>query len=279
MKIKLISTFLIVVFALISCKSEFEKIRSGGDAAKMLEAADKYYAEEEWQKAQTLYELIVGSYRGQKEAEDIYFNYSYTYYYLGRYLLASYYFKNFATTFGGSTKKEEAEYMIAYSYYQLSPTFRLDQTNTEKAIESFQSFINTYTQSPRVEQCNRLIDELRLKLEEKAFEGGKLYFDLRQYQSAIQTFENLLKDFPETPNAEEVRYMSTRAAYLLAENSFVERQQERYQEAEEKAEEFLGRYKDGKFFKEVQGMLDNSKKKLNQLDNVRYQNSSARSGS
>lgn len=279
MKIKLISTLFLVVFALVSCKSEFEKIRSGGDAAKMLEAADKYYAEEEWQKAQTLYELIVGSYRGQKEAEDIYFNYSYTYYYLGRYLLASYYFKNFATTFGGSTKKEEAEYMIAYSYYQLSPTFRLDQTNTEKAIESFQSFINTYTQSPRVEQCNRLIDELRLKLEEKAFEGGKLYFDLRQYQSAIQTFENLLKDFPETPNAEEVRYMSTRAAYLLAENSFVERQQERYQEAEEKAEEFLGRYKDGKFFKEVQGMLDNSKKKLNQLDNVRYQNSSARSGS
>ncbi|MEZ5041640.1 MAG: outer membrane protein assembly factor BamD [Saprospiraceae bacterium] len=279
MKIKLISTFFIVVFALISCKSEFEKIRSGGDAAKMLEAADKYYAEEEWQKAQTLYELIVGSYRGQKEAEDIYFNYSYTYYYLGRYLLASYYFKNFATTFGGSTKKEEAEYMIAYSYYQLSPTFRLDQTNTEKAIESFQSFINTYTQSPRVEQCNRLIDELRLKLEEKAFEGGKLYFDLRQYQSAIQTFENLLKDFPETPNAEEVRYMSTRAAYLLAENSFVERQQERYQEAEEKAEEFLGRYKEGRFVKEVQGMLDNSKKKLNQLDNVRYQNSSARSGS
>lgn len=279
MKNKLIPILCLAVFSLLGCKSEFEKIRTGGDAAKMLEAADKYYEEEEWQKAQTLYELIVGSYRGKKEAEDIYFNYAYTYYNLRRYLLSSYYFKNFATTFGGSTKKEEAEYMIAYSYYQLSPSFRLDQTNTEKAIESFQSFVNTYTQSPRVEQCNRLIDEMRLKLEQKAFEGGKLYFDLRRYQSAIQTFENLLKDFPETPNAEEVRYMTTRAAFLLAENSFVERQQERYLEAEEKAVEFLARYENGKYLREVQNMLDNSKKKLKQLDNVRYQNSSARTGS
>jgi outer membrane protein assembly factor BamD len=279
MKIKLIPILCLALFAAVSCKSEFEKIRSGGDAAKMLEAADKYYEEEEWQKAQTLYELIVGSYRGKKEAEDIYYKYAYTYYYLGRYLLSSYYFKNFSTTFGGSTKKEEADYMIAYSYYQLSPTYRLDQTNTNKAIESFQNFVNTYTQSPRVEQCNRLIDEMRLKLEKKSFEGGKLYFDLRQYQSATQTFENLLKDFPETPNAVEVRYMVVRAAYLLAENSFVERQQERYQDAEEKAEEFVARYDQGKFLKEVQVMLANTKKKLKQLEDVRYQNSSARSRS
>lgn len=279
MKIKLIPILCLALFAAVSCKSEFEKIRSGGDAAKMLEAADKYYEEEEWQKAQTLYELIVGSYRGKKEAEDIYYKYAYTYYYLGRYLLSSYYFKNFSTTFGGSTKKEEADYMIAYSYYQLSPTYRLDQTNTNKAIESFQNFVNAYTQSPRVEQCNRLIDEMRLKLEKKSFEGGKLYFDLRQYQSATQTFENLLKDFPETPNAVEVRYMVVRAAFLLAENSFVERQQERYQDAEEKAEEFVARYDQGKFLKEVQNMLATTKKKLKQLEDVRYQNSSARSRS
>ncbi len=279
MKIKLIPILCLALFAAVSCKSEFEKIRSGGDAAKMLEAADKYYEAEEWQKAQTLYELIVGSYRGKKEAEDIYYKYAYTYYYLGRYLLSSYYFKNFSTTFGGSTKKEEADYMIAYSFYQLSPTYRLDQTNTEKAIESFQNFVNTYTQSPRVEQCNRLIDEMRLKLEKKSFEGGKLYFDLRQYQSATQTFENLLKDFPETPNAVEVRYMVVRAAFLLAENSFVERQQERYQDAEEKAEEFVARYDEGKLLKEVQVMLAATKKKLKQLEDVRYQNSSARSRS
>jgi outer membrane protein assembly factor BamD len=279
MKIKLIPILCLALFAAVSCKSEFEKIRSGGDAAKMLEAADKYYEAEEWQKAQTLYELIVGSYRGKKEAEDIYYKYAYTYYYLGRYLLSSYYFKNFSTTFGGSTKKEEADYMIAYSFYQLSPTYRLDQTNTDKAIESFQNFVNTYTQSPRVEQCNRLIDEMRLKLEKKSFEGGKLYFDLRQYQSATQTFENLLKDFPETPNAVEVRYMVVRAAFLLAENSFVERQQERYQDAEEKAEEFVARYDQGKFLKEVQVMLANTKKKLKQLEDVRYQNSSTRSRS
>lgn len=270
---------LLAIILLSACKSEFEKVRTSGDPEMVLQKANTYYEEEEYQKAQTLYELVIGSYRGKAEAEDIYYKYAYTYYYLRQYVLAAYYFRNFATTYGGSSKRQEAEFMAAYSNYQMSPTFRLDQTYTLKAIEEFQAFINAYPNNPRVAECNDLIDEMRAKLERKAYEEGVLYFDIRQYQSAMQSFENLLKDFPETDRADEVRYMIIRSSFLMAENSFVDKQEERYRETATMAQEFLDRYAESEHFKEVSSILNSSQKKLNQLDNVRYQEQSAGAGS
>ena len=275
-------TILFIIGSIVSisaCKSEFEKIRSSGDVQLLYKSAYKYYQEEEYQKAQTLYELIVSSYRGKKEAEDIYFKYAYTYYHLERYILASYYFKNFAQTFSTSSLREEADFMTAYSNYKLSPSFRLDQSYSDKAIEGFQLFVNTYPESERVKECNRLIDEMRLKQEEKAFDEGKLYFDLRQYQAAMHSFENLLKDFPETKNAEEVRYMIIKASYLLAQNSIVDKQEQRFKETVDKSNEFLSRSKDKELKREIRTIQKNSSKKLNQLNNVRYKNESTRAGS
>lgn len=260
-----------LLFALTACKSEFERVRTSGDPAVMLEKADTYFENEEYQKAQTLYELIISSYRGRSEAELISFNYAYTYYHLRQYILAAYYFKNFAQTFGASSYRQEADFMTAYSNYQLSPSFRLDQTYTQQAIEDFQSFVNQYPNSERVGECNRLIDEMRLKLEQKDFAAAQLYFDLQQYQAAIRSFENLLIEFPDTRRAEEVRLRTIRAAYLLAVNSFVEKQEERYREAVERAQAFLERYQNSEDRAEVQEMLKNSEDRLKQLEDDRYQ--------
>ena len=280
---RLHQAFVLFVLGLVilssSCKSEFEKIRSSGDTKVLYKEAYNYYEAEEYQKAQTLFELIISAYRGQKEAEDIYFKYAYTYYHLERYILASYYFKNFAQTFSTSSLREEADFMTAYASYKLSPTFRLDQSYTEKAIEGFQLFVNTYPESERVQQCNSLIDEMRLKQEVKAFEEGKLYFDLRQYQAATHSFENLLKDFPETRNADKVRYMIIKSYYLLAQNSIVDKQEKRYQETLDKSKEFLARAKDKELKKEIRVIQKNSSKKLKQLSNVRYKDESAGTGS
>lgn len=278
MKIRLLLIAL-VGLSVLSCRSEFEKVRLSGDVDRIYKKAIDYYGEEEYQKAQTLFELIISSYRGRKEAEDIYFKYAYTYYHLERYILAAYYFKNFSQTYSTSDLREEADFMVAYSNYLLSPSFRLDQTYTLQAIDDYQLFVNTYPDSDRVSECNRLIDEMRAKLERKAFEEGKLYFNLRHYQSSVQVFENLLKDFPETDNDEEVRYMIIRSSYDLADNSIVDKQLERFRDAQDRAARFLERFPDSGYRKEVSKILEDSQNKLNQIKDVGYQNQSARAGS
>lgn len=273
------NTVLIALVSLVlfgtACKSEFEKVRSSGDVSRIYDTALQYYENEDYQKAQTLFEIIISSYRGKQEAEDIYFKYAYTYYYLQQYILASYYFNNFSNTYATSDYRQEADFMAAYSNYQLSPSFRLDQSYTKKAIDQLQLFVNTYPNSDKVQQCNQLIDAMRAKLELKAFKAAELYFDLREYQAAIQSFENVLKDFPDSESVENIRYMIIRSAYLLAENSFVEKQFPRYREAVNLAQEFLARYDESRFRDKVQQMLDKSRDELNQLKDVRYQNESA----
>ena len=266
---------LILSTFLMGCRSEYERVRTSGEPAVILKNAQKYYEEEEYQKAQSLFELVIATYRGRKEAEDISFKYAYTYYYLKNYILASYYFKNFKQTYASSPKREEAEFMSAYSNYLLSPKFRLDQSYTNIAIDELQLFTNTFPNSPRVSQCNDLIDELRAKLETKAFEEGMLYFNLRSYTASIRVFENLLKDFPETKNTENVRYMIIQSAFLLAENSVLQRQPERYREALELSNEYIQRFSEGENIKKVKEINSTSQKKLNQLKDVRYQNESA----
>ena len=279
MKIKLIFPILLAVgfIFLSSCKSDFEKLRAGGDVDLIYKKAFEYYEDEEYLKAQNLYELIINNLRGKVEAEKVYFYYSYTHFHLNRYVLASYYFKNFTTTFPNSTYREEADFMIGYSNYQLSPSYRLDQTYSAKAIDQFQLFVNTYPTSERVAECNKLIDVMRRKMEKKAFAEGELYYDLRQYQAATTSFENLLKDFPESPDAERVRFLILKGNYLLAENSVFVKQAERYNTTLKYYKKFITKYSTSKYRKEADSIFNNSTKKLKQLENDRYQIQSSRS--
>ena len=281
MKKRCFFLLIIAVLGLSStgCKSEFEKIRASGDTDLIYKKAFELYDQEEYLRSQTLFELIIPAYRGRPELEKVYFTYAYTYYKMHKFILANYYFKNFASTFPTSEMKEEAEFMVAYSSYNLSPIYRLDQTYTEQAIDEFQDFVNAYPNSDRVKECNRLIDELRLKLEQKTLSEGQLYFDLRQYHAAMVTLENLLRDFPETRNVEEIRYRIASAAYLLAENSIYEKQEERYLAAVSAANDFLDKFSESKNFDEVESIYKNSVKKLKSLTNGRYQDQSIRAGS
>ena len=269
------SIFFVLLIA-SGCKSEFETIRTSGDPAVWLAKAGEYYEQEEYQRAQTLYELSIGPYRGKAEAEEIAYRYAYTYFYTRQYVLASYYFKNFATTYGGSPLREEADFMAAYSNYKLSPVYRLDQSYSTKAIEGFEEFANRYPNSERVSEANTLIDEMRAKMEKKDFESAKLYVDLSRFESAQRSFENVLKDYPETGRAEEIRFLMAQSQYEYARQSYVLRQFERYTKAVELTQAFLDRYETSDYRPELLEILKKSQAKLKELENVRYQSTGSR---
>lgn len=204
----------------------------------MYKAAQKYYKEKEYERALGLYDLVIQYYRGRQEAEELFFNYAYCHYYSNDYILASTYFKNYASTFGNSTNREEAEYMAAYSNYKLSPNHRLDQTYTLKAMEGFEQFINLYPYTERAEEATKLLDLMRSKLELKAYEEGMLYYKIGQFQSANTSFQNFINEFPETQKMEEVRFLMIKSSILLAEKSVIDKQKERYEEANKFVEVF-----------------------------------------
>jgi outer membrane protein assembly factor BamD len=210
-------------------------------------------------------ELILNQYRGTKQGEELFFKYAYTHFKLGNYQLAATYFTNFSTTFGFSSFTEEADYMIAYSYYKDSPSFRLDQEPSIKAIDAFQDFANKYPDSERIEECNKLIDELRAKLEEKAFAQGQLYYNMSQYQAAIASFKKMLIDFPESERAENIRFLILKAEFDYAVHSIYDKRIERYAEAKLMYNDYVAHYPHGEYIKEareIKRQIDSNVKNL-----------------
>lgn len=253
---------IILVLSFTSCKTSFEKIRVSNDPELIYTTANTYFEEGKWLKAQNLYEIVIPFYRGKQEGEKLFYNYAYTHYNLGDYILANHYFKSFSTTFYTSEYKEDARFMAAYSNYELSPNFRLDQSYSDKSIDEFQLFVNSFPNSDRVSECNNLIDELRAKKEAKAFDECSLYFNLKQYQAAITSFDNMLKDYPETRRAEEIRYIILLSHFNLSKNSIFEKKLERYNETLNLIEQFLKKYPKSEYRKEVRNLRKETEKAI-----------------
>jgi len=253
----------LVIGSLASCKTEYEKVRSSNDPVKILKAAHDNYDKGEWYTAQTLYELAIPFYRGKKEAEDLFYRFAYTHYNLNEFILSAHYFKTFSTSFYNSPRREECDYMSAYSNYKMSPSYKLDQSHSQKAIDAFQRFVNTYPTSDRVGKCNEYIDEIRAKMELKAFDQGLLYYNMKQYNSAIYSFESMLKDFPSSTKGEEVRYLIIKAGYDFAENSVYEKKSERYESVMNNLRKFNKKYPKSKYKRELASMEKDTESKYN----------------
>ena len=197
--------FLISSIALTSC-NKYQKLLKSADNEVKYEAAIDYYEKGDYYRALQLFDPLIAVFRGTKKAETLYYYYAYCYYEQQDYILASYYFKRFVKTFPNSDKTEECVYLSAYCTYLDSPRYNLDQTNTYEAIKDLQLFINMYPDSKRIAECNELMDKLWDKLETKAFAIAKLYYKMGDYKASIFSFENIIKDFPDTQYKEEILF-------------------------------------------------------------------------
>jgi outer membrane protein assembly factor BamD len=160
---------------------------------------------------------------------------------------------------------EEAEYMSAYCAYLNSPEPELDQEYTYKAINKFQLFINKYPNSKHIPDCNKYLDKLRKKLEDKAYLNAKLYFNLGDYKAAVVVLENTLNKYPDTSYREELMFLNIKAHFKLAENSITEKQAKRYQDTIDAYYSFIDEFPNSKFMKEAQKMYENSVKKIKKV--------------
>lgn len=263
-----------VLFILIACFSgaiftscsKLGKIMKSTDMNMKYEAAVKYYNEKKYYQALQIFEELITVFKGTARAEQTYYYYCKSYYETGEYLTAAFHLENFSKTFPASEHAEECQFLNAYCYYLDSPISSLDQTSTYDAIKQFQLFINKYPKSTRVEECNRLIDLLRLKLETKAFNNAKLYYRMEEFKSAYIAFGNVIKDYPNTQYKEECMYLAVKSAYKYAENSIESKKKDRYKETMEYYFKLVDAYPSSKYLRECERIFNDSKEELEKLE-------------
>ncbi len=227
--------------------------------------AIKYYENEKYSKALTLFEDLLTRYRGTSDAEDLAYYTAYASYRLKDYISARYHFKQFALNYPNSQRAEECRFMSAYCFYLDSPRSNLDQENTRKAIEELQLFVNLYPDSERAKEASDLIQNLRDKLEKKAFDNAKLYYNMGlpdDYRAAVIALENVLRQYPDTKHAEDVEYLLIKSQYLFADNSYPHRQEERFNQMLDYYETFQEHFPESKYSNELKGLRSSAERKV-----------------
>ena len=213
------------------------------------------------------YEVAMDYYdrRNTPRGENVTYRTAECYYRQQDYEIASYYYNKFCSTYPFSKDAERAAYMNAYCSYILSPESGLDQTNTHAAIKHLKSFIERYPTSDSIPRVNQLIENLNEKLEEKDYNVCRLFYRMENYSAAITSFENMLKNHPNTKHREEILYDMATTYYDYAENSVPEKQRERYESCVEQCNTLSYLYPDSPYVAPAQTIAAKARKKLENI--------------
>lgn len=191
------------------------------------------YEEGKYDRAAEYFRGVFDFGRTSEWADDAQYYLARATYENGEYLVAASEFDRFVQLYRTDPRAAEAEYQRAMSYYQLSPSYQLDQTDTEQAIEQFLLFVSRNPESELVPEANERIIELRNKLARKQYEAAQLYMRRELYEAAAVTFESVFDRYPETPWADDALLGAMRAYIAFADLSVQNLQAERLRQAVE----------------------------------------------
>lgn len=222
---KIVSLLLLIVF-FTSC-NEYQKALKNDDVAVKFEMGTKLYDAGKYTKAIRLFEQIAPAYRGKPQAEKLFYMFAQSYYKTGQFYLAGYQFESFVSGYPKSEKLQEAAYLGAKSYSKLSPVYSLDQTDTTKAIDKLQAFIDSYPNSQYLAEANETVKVLSGKIEKKVFENAKGYNTISDYKSALVALDNFIADYPGTKYKEDALFYKFDSAYQLGINSIESKMEDR----------------------------------------------------
>jgi len=259
--------YLCICFSLVVMAGcgDFQKIQKSSDVNLKLTKANEYYDKKEYQRANELYGSLLGVMKNTRNYEQLYYRYSYSYFYMKDYLEASYHFKNFVDYFPNSKDVEECEYMHGVCLYKYSPKYSLDQTNTIKAEEALQSFINMHPKSKYVSEANGYVGQCDVKLETKASDAAKLYFNISQYKAASIAYRSVMHNFPDSKYNDFYLFMTIKSLYKFAVASIPAKQEERYANTISAYQEMKDAYPHSTYLANAEtyySLADNNVKKL-----------------
>lgn len=238
--------------------SNYQKLLKSNDVQQKYAAAVKYYEKGDYYRAGELLDAVTPLLTGTEQAEDALFYQANANYEQRNYLLSETYFRNFYTTYPRSPKAEKAMFMQVKSLYNQSPDHEQDQASTITAIESVQEFIQRYPESEHLAEANQIMENLNIKLDQKAFDSAKLYYKIRYYKAAVVALSNFQREYASSPFAEEAAFLKIESQYEYAKQSIPDKQEERYYEVVDFYQNFVDQYPESKFSRTATQLYDNT---------------------
>lgn len=249
-------------FLLLFCScGEYNKVLKSKDVEYKFDFAKRAFDDRRYTQAATILEQIYTPLRGTVNGEEALFLLAMSNYENKDYLNSGLYFKTYYSRYPRGKFTELARFYSGYGYYLDSPDPQLDQTPTKKAIEELQGFIDYYPDSDRVSIAQNAINEMRDKLILKELQNAQLYYNLgnfmgNNYNAAVITAQNALKDFPSSKYREDFELLILKAKYQQARLSIDEKKTERYRDVVDEYFSYTNNYPDTKNRREADNIYE-----------------------
>ena len=217
-----------VLWAAVSCKSEYQVLLEGYDEDAKYAAAFDYFNQGKFSKAAQLFESLSVTAGGTERDDTIQFYWGLSNYRYKDFYTAETNFKEFIEKFPRSPFAEEAGFLRIDCLYNSSLRYELDQSTSVQTISAIGEYLTNYPQTQHLDACRDILSELGERMDRKAYEGAKLYYKMEDYLASRIALKNVLKDDADNKFREEILYYAAKSSYKYAQLSVPEKQKERY---------------------------------------------------
>ena len=268
-----------LLLLLTSCNS-YNKVLKSTDYDYKYEVAKEYYLLGKYAKSAMILDEMITIMKGTDKAEETLFMAGMSYYGMGDYETASYYFTSYYNSYPRGIYAEQSRFYTGETLYLAAPEPRLDQTATVRAIKELELFLEYYPKSRYKEVVQNMLYDLQNNLAQKEYETAKLYYNLgpytgnfnfatnsseanaNNYESCVITAQNALRDYPYCIQREELAILILKAKYQMAIQSVTEKKHERMRDALDEYYAFKNDYPESQYMDDANQMLKKINKEM-----------------
>lgn len=195
--------FIVVTSLLVNCGSKSIHIEE--DLTPNFNKAMKFFNRDKYPQAKEEFNYIIMTDPGSKLANESQYYKGESLFQMKEFNEAWITFERYARFTNDITKIEKSRYRICECAIHETNSYQRDQKQTMRALDQLQMFIEDFPQSEMVQDAEKSITELRIKLAEKDYEVGRLYLKLDEYEAALIYFRSVLNNYYDTDFADDAR--------------------------------------------------------------------------
>ena len=249
------------LIGLFSCKSQYDMVLESIDVDLKYNTAFEYFNKGKYVKAAELFESLTMLTSGTERDDTVQYYWGLSNYSMGDYYTAETNFSKFISTYPYSPLAESAEFLRVDCLYKATLRYELDQTPTYTAMNAISAYMINHPESTNLDICRHMLEDLGERLDRKAYENAKLYYKMEDYKASRVAFKNILKEDADNVYREDILYYSAMSSYKYAENSYANKQKERFLIFMDDYLNFIGEYPDSHYRKELDNLYEKVKEK------------------
>jgi outer membrane protein assembly factor BamD len=251
MRIRSIIAVALSLAAFVACKSQYELMLNSNDSDAKYKAAFDYFNQGKYSRAAALFESLSVLTNGTERDDTVRYYWGLSNYKFKDYYTAETNFEKFIEDYPRSPFTSDARYLRIDCLYRQTLRYELDPAPTYKAINTISEYIIEFPENTHMKECRDMLEELNSRLDRKAYEAAKLYYNMEDYLASRVAFRNVLKDDADNIYREDILYYIAMSSYKYAYLSVPAKQKERYLTFVDDYLNFVGELPDSHYRKEL----------------------------